>query len=303
VPIALLVAAGCDVLLTDPAPAPELTLAFAPVAAAPDAAATTSSAPDAGTTRAFGRIDRVRLRLVRPDSVARDTVVRVSVVDGTVRARLVLQSRERVPALGIFAELRAGDQPLFTGGAIKQIRLGEPLSVRMEMSPIPVALLVPATGVTLTALGDSVRLPAAAVFATGDTILGASVTWTSANPGVVEARGAFGLARGQGETQLTARVATLTARLTARVVQAADTVDVQPATATIRRGESRALSATVLDRNRRPIPGAVVTWTSAAPAVAAVGATGVVTGISVGQVGIAARSGNARGGALIRVDP
>jgi Big-like domain-containing protein len=301
--LALVAPGACEVLLTDPAPAPELAVAFAPVAAGLDAPSVGGAAPDPGTAHAFGRIDRVRLRLVRPDSVARDTIVRVSVVDGTVRARLVLLSKERVPALGIFAELRAGDQPLFTGGTIKQIRLGEPISVRLEMSPVPVALLVPAAGVTLTALGDSVRLPAAAVFATGDTILGAHVSWTSANPAVIEARGAFGLARGPGEAQLTARLATLTARLTARVVQAPDTVDVQPASATIRRSESRTLSATVLDRNRRPIAGAVVTWTSSAPAIAAVSAAGVVTGVTVGQAGILARAGNARGGAQIRVDP
>jgi uncharacterized protein YjdB len=120
---------------------------------------------------------------------------------------------------------------------------------------------------------------------------------------VVETRGAFGFARSPGEAQLTARLASLTARLTARVVQAPDTVDVQPASVILRRGESRALSATVLDRNRRPIAGAAVTWTSSAPAIATVSANGLVAGVTVGTAPIVARSGNARGGAQVRVDP
>jgi uncharacterized protein YjdB len=173
------------------------------------------------------------------------------------------------------------------------------------MAPIPTALLVPPAGITFTALGDSLRLPVAAVFATGDTILGVAVAWTSASPAIVEIsrNGAFGLARSPGDAQLTARMSALTARLTARVVQVPDTIEVAPANVTMRRGETRALAATVLDRNRRPIQGAAVIWASAVPAIAAVDGSGVVTGGAVGETGILARSGNARGTARVRVEP
>ena len=120
---------------------------------------------------------------------------------------------------------------LFRSATIQQIRLGEPLQARIEMAPVAAALVVPSAGITLTALGDSVRLPVAVVFATGDTILGAQVGWTSASPAVVEVSrgGLFGIARAPGEAQLTAALAPLSAKLTARVVQVADTIEVSPA--------------------------------------------------------------------------
>lgn len=68
-------------------------------------------------------------------------------------------------------------------------------------------------------------------------------------------------------------------------------------------GASVTLTANVYDRDAKLIPGASVAWRSLNPTVASVSASGVVTGLAVGQVTIEAESSNKVGSVALTVDP
>ncbi len=183
---------GCDALLTEPAPAgPEVAVSFQ-VDASGD-----------GVSRAFSRINRAYLQFIRPDSARRDTLVRVVDVDGVKRVRLRLDTRERVRALGVAAELRFNDKALFKGVRVIRIQIGAPTSAEIPLSPIPAFVRAGERTIRFQHVGDTARLSAAVLFATGDTIPGAPVQWTSANPEVVFVTPAgLAAARQPGETEL-----------------------------------------------------------------------------------------------------
>ena len=188
-----LTAAGCDLLLTEPA--------------APEAAVSVSFAvTDAQRVSAtFDKVDRVYLLFVRPDSSRRDTILPLASRDGVARARLALRSDDRVQALGIFAQLRSGQTPLFQGERIIRVAIGEPVSVEIPISGIPVALRASRDAVVLPSVGDTTRLGTTLYFANGDTLAQNVGTWTSQNPQIVfVTAGGLAAARAVGETRLLA---------------------------------------------------------------------------------------------------
>ena len=154
--------ASCDDLLTDPAPAqPEVVVSFS-----------VEGAAIGGAAQAFDKVNRAYLLFVRPDSAQRDTIIRVTHVNGLARARLILNTKERVNALGVYAQLRRGEAPLFQGSRIIRIELGKPTSAEIPISPVPAYLRADRNVLTLAAVGDTARLSTAVLFATGDTISG-----------------------------------------------------------------------------------------------------------------------------------
>jgi len=78
-------------------------------------------------------------------------------------------------------------------------------------------------------------------------------------------------------------------------------VRVTPATAQLLVGGGAALQAQPVDAQGQPVAGAQVMWTSTAPQVARVDATGRVTALAAGLAMIEARAGAARGQAAIQV--
>ncbi len=81
-------------------------------------------------------------------------------------------------------------------------------------------------------------------------------------------------------------------------------VDVTPATASVQVGATVALSAAALDATDAPVPGAAITWSSLAEAVATVSASGVVTGVAEGTAQVVATAANGRADtAVVTVTP
>lgn len=78
-------------------------------------------------------------------------------------------------------------------------------------------------------------------------------------------------------------------------------VIVTPDSASIAVGGTQQFTATVLDLHGNPIPGAIPTWSSSAPAVATVDASGLATGVSPGQATITATYQAASGSATLTV--
>ena len=82
----------------------------------------------------------------------------------------------------------------------------------------------------------------------------------------------------------------------------ATTVKVSPATPALTAlGDTVRLKAEVLDQNGQPLPGGWLTWTSSAPAVATVEASGRVTAAANGSATITAMAGSATGTAAVTV--
>lgn len=211
--LALLVASvalsACDALLTEPSPAlPEVSVSFA-----------IEGSNSAGVSQAFDKVDRVYLVFVRADSAQRDTTIRISPQNGVARVRLVLPTNERINALGVFAQLRAGQAPLFQGERIIRVEIGTPTSAEIPLSAVPFALRADRSSVSLPMVGDTTRLGTTLYFASGDTLASGVGTWTSQNPEVVFVTTA-GLAVGRavGQTQLIVSFQDLADTVSARVV-------------------------------------------------------------------------------------
>lgn len=78
-------------------------------------------------------------------------------------------------------------------------------------------------------------------------------------------------------------------------------VVVTPATVTLNTGATSSLSAAALTAGGATVANATITWTSSAPAIATVSATGTVTGVTVGSATITAAVGSVRGTSAITV--
>jgi len=170
-----LVGGACDLLLTEPAPASSdlgISLQVLPTAIG-------------GQTAAFSRVNRVFLRFVRADSSMRDTVLHLTPQDGRIRTVIALETVERILALGIGAELRAGTAPIFQGGTIARIEPGTPTTAEIPLTPIPAFVRADRPALSLPNVGSNAQLASAVLFATTDTIPGLEGVWFSDDPTIV----------------------------------------------------------------------------------------------------------------------
>ena len=157
---------------------------------------------------------------------------------------------------------------------------------------------------TLRALEATIGLSAEAADANGHPIEDAEITWSSDDESVVTVDAA-GVA-----TAIANGVATLEASAEGVVGSAEVTVEQQPAivqvspemVTVLARGDTIRLSAAAADANGHPVEDVEFTWSSYDESVVTVDATGLLTAVERGEVGIAAVAGNVRGFATVRSD-
>ena len=154
-------------------------------------------------------------------------------------------------------------------------------------------------------LGDTVRFAAEATDANGHGVAGVTeFSWASSDTSVAEVD-ATGLVTsvGTGEATVTATASAITGRAVLTVVAPVPmSVAVVPDTVVLTAfGQTAQLSATVRDQNGNAMPGAPVTWSSSAAAVAAVNAVGLVTAGDNGTATVTAAAGSASGTATVTV--
>ena len=170
-------------------------------------------------------------------------------------------------------------------------------------TPVPTAITVSPASATLQSLGETVRLTAAVRDQNGQAMSNAAVVWTSSDPSVatVDASGlATAVANGTVTATATAGSASGAATLTVDQVVAGVLVD--PATDTVLAfGDTLRLSAEARDANGHAVAAAEFTWASGDTLVAIVDASGLVTGVSAGEVEIAAMSTGAAGHSQLTV--
>ena len=173
----------------------------------------------------------------------------------------------------------------------------------VTVSPAPVAsVTVSPTSATLI-VGETLQLEAQPRDAAGRPLDGRAVTWSTnrADVATVTSTGIVAaVSRGTATITASSEGRSGTATI---VVQAptVNRVEVSPASATIRVGDSFRLTATVFDSRGNVIPSAQVAWVSSNLGIAIVDNTGRVLGISEGTVVITATSGDKAGTASVRV--
>jgi len=177
-------------------------------------------------------------------------------------------------------------------------------TVTASVAQTATTLAVAPASATLTAIGQTQQFAVTAKDATNSAMANPSVTWTSSDATVASVNAA-GLATAvkNGTARITAATANgRTAITTVTVAQAPASVSVTPSTATISTaGGTAQFAAQTMDANGRPVAGKTFTWTSDAPGVATVSATGLATAVGNGTAQIAAAVEGKTGSAALTV--
>jgi uncharacterized protein YjdB len=243
-----------------------------------------SASVGAGSTRQFAAYGRKR----NGDSVAVSVVY--SATGGTI-----------VPA-GLYT---AGA----TAGAYRVIATHTGVSLAdtaaVAVTSVPVASVAVSPASAGVAVGQTVQLSATPKDANGSPLTGRTVTWGTTNPAVATVNGSglvTGTAAGTATITASSEGQSGTAAIAVTLVPVAS-VAVSPASASVAVGQTVQLTATLKDASGTPLSGRVVTWSSGAPAVATVSATGLVTSVAAGTATITATSEGKSGTAGITVAP
>lgn len=164
----------------------------------------------------------------------------------------------------------------------------------VDISPASATLLPPATQQLTVTLKD----------ASGNTLSGRSITWSSDNSGIASVSTSgfvTSVAAGKATISAASEGKSGTASITVLAPVAAVTLD--RATAIVAIGDSLQLTATLKDAAGAIITGRIVTWTSSAPTLATVSASGMITALAAGSVTITAASEGKSADAAVTVLP
>jgi hypothetical protein len=162
--------------------------------------------------------------------------------------------------------------------------------------------LTPPTA-SLSALGGTVQLTAAASDANGHAIAGKTFTWSSSQEGVATVS-ASGLvtAVGNGATTISAMADGVGASASVTVAQQLASVAVTPAAPSLDAlGATVQLAAEARDASGHTIGGRAFTWASSDESVATVNASGLVTAAANGTAAIRASTGGVQGSTPVTV--
>src|SRR5437667_67697 len=176
-------------------------------------------------------------------------------------------------------------------------------SVTVTGCPLPVASVSVTPATATIGVGQTAQYAAITRDAFGNPLGGRTVTWSSSNPGVATVNGAgqaTGVAAGSATITATSEGQGGTATITVSTVLVAS-VTVSPATASVQAGQTVQLAATPKDANGNPLSGRTVTWASSNSAVATVGGSGLVTGVTAGSATITATSEGESGTSALTV--
>ena len=180
---------------------------------------------------------------------------------------------------------------------------GVSVLVPVDVRRRPTALVRVAPPVSVIEVGQQVTLQATASDDAGGVVSGLPTAWRSSDPtvGAVAADGVLtGVAPGSVTVTATIDGVSNVAAVTVQPVPVA-TVAVDPATATLRLGETQQLTAAALDARGDTLTDRIITWASSDARIATVTSSGAVRGTGLGTATITASSGGKSGTATVTV--
>ena len=252
---------------------------------------------------AYDRANRVLVRFRIGDEIRfeRDLLFTPSASQTIVPVDVPLH--DATETMNAEIELRLGDRPLFRASTASAFSAGVSTQLDLTLEPV-VAAVTCGTGVAqFTAYGQTTPLGGAALFATGDTIRGVSLDWSTSTGGVVNVDDEGQVTALQdGDVVVTCRVGDVTATRSVHVLANVASIQVAPLAATLVVGSTLPHVATLFDSRGNvittPRP---VTWSSASNTIATVNTTGVVTGVASGSARIDATSAGIVGSSTLTV--
>jgi hypothetical protein len=264
---------------------------------------TASMSRSDGAREVFDRADRLFVRFLVGDVVRMERELPFAPSGAETVVRVEVPLRQSTEAVSAEIELRAGERALFRGATATTLSASAPTPVDFVLDPVVAAVTCGSDLVQLGAYGQTSQLAGAALFATGDTVPGVPVAWSTAASSVVSvSQAGLVTALRDGDATVTCGAANMHATRALRVFAVVNGAQVAPASATLVAGSSLPFTATLFDARGNlittPRP---LTWSSANTGVATVSATGMVTGVSVGSAQIVATSGSAAGSSVLSV--
>jgi hypothetical protein len=285
--VAVLFAAACD----HAEPNAPADLAPANIAVSLEFPASLSSV--AGLEEAYLKTNRLWLQF-RDASSARDERqldFRPSRQESQVP--LVLRLRAAREAMQFNVEVRLGAAGVFRGTAPVTLRAGRLTTVTATLFPILAGVRAPDSVRVLTAWGDTVRVAAAGVLATGDTIQGVAVSWRSLDPGVAtSSTDGTVVSVSDGIARMVATSGAFADTALVRVQAGVATIVVTPGgTSVIPLKSSLQLRATLYDSRGNVLPTRPTTWSTSGPAAITVNSNGLATAVGIGTTQVRAAVG------------
>src|SRR5207244_1695485 len=162
---------------------------------------------------------------------------------------------------------------------------GKSSTAAITVTPVPVASVTVSPATASVAVGQTVQLTATPRDSAGSTLTGRSVTWASGDTSVARVSPSgqvAGVAPGSATMTALSEGKSGTAAVTVTRVPVAS-VQVTPATASVRVGQTLQLTATPQDSAGGALTGRTVTWASSNPGVATLSPSGQVTGVAQGS--------------------
>lgn len=160
-----------------------------------------------GSAEAFAKTQAVHVtvRDAQTEAVVFDATLPAGATGGEIRVPVAVDGVEDGLAVFISVALLFEGQPIFAGSGTGVLRLGLSEPVEIVLAPVANGVVFPAEQLVIEELQVPVPLEAAVVFATGDSIPGAPIAWTSANPDLVEiVNQSQAVAYANGTTSITA---------------------------------------------------------------------------------------------------
>jgi Bacterial Ig-like domain (group 2) len=285
--------AGCA--RTDLGPTGE----FAPATVAVNLEFAASLNAQGGARTAYEKADRLDLRFSDSQATREQSQSNFDGTNPETRVSMIVTLHDVTETLNFSLELRRGNDALFRGSKAVALKAGRTTTITVTLEPVVAGVIAPDSVGTLTVYGQSLQLSAVAIFATGDTIDGAPVKWSSLDAGVasIDSAGLL-VARSDGLARLVVRALDYADTTTARVLANVYSITVSPGGASIPIGSNAQYSAVMFDRNGNPIPTRPVVWSSTDPSVITVDPDGQAHGVGIGSARIVATVGAAAGNAL-----
>jgi uncharacterized protein YjdB len=178
--------------------------------------------------------------------------------------------------------------------------------VTVTVSPPPVASVRITPSTATVTIGATTQLSAATLDASGATLSGRTVTWTTSDgtkATVSQAGVVTGITAGTVTISATSEnvIGTASVTVTAPSNGPVATVTVSPPSSSVAIGATQQLSATTLDAAGSVVTGRTIAWSTSDATKATVSNTGLVTGVAAGTVTVSATSEGKTGSAAVTV--